>query len=154
MLLRTADDEAGTVRAWALITGALAIGLLVVAASLAPDPAGLGTHRQLGLPPCSLVVMTGYPCPTCGMTTAFAHTARGQFLSALRAQPAGAILALMVAAWAVGCIYAAATGRAFRLNWLRIRPFWTTLLIVSALLAGWGGKIAIGLATGQLPAAR
>lgn len=154
MLLRTGRHEARSVRAWAIITGVLAAGLLVVAATLAPDPAGLGTHRQLGLPPCSMVVMSGYPCPTCGMTTAFAHTARGQLLSALRVQPAGALLAMLVAAWAVGCGCAAVTGRTVRLNWLRIRPIWTTLLLLGVLLAGWGGKIAIGLATGQLPAPR
>ena len=32
----------------------------------------MGTHQQLGLPPCNFVTLTGYPCPACGMTTSFA----------------------------------------------------------------------------------
>ncbi len=55
-----------------LYAGGLALAavvILVVAARLAPSDRHLGTHRQLGLPPCGFVAMTGFPCPTCGMTT-------------------------------------------------------------------------------------
>src|SRR5436309_15713317 len=33
------------------------------------QPRELETHCQLGLPPCSFKLMTGKPCPSCGMTT-------------------------------------------------------------------------------------
>src|SRR5437879_1484985 len=36
----------------------------------------LATHRQLGLPECAFKVMTGKPCPSCGMTTSFALLVR------------------------------------------------------------------------------
>jgi hypothetical protein len=74
---------------------AAAVGaLFALAGSVPPDPSGAGTHVALGLPPCPLLAATGIPCPACGMTTAFAHAARGQILSAFAAQPFGAALAL------------------------------------------------------------
>ena len=44
-----------------------------------------------------MVVVWGLPCPTCGMTTAFAHTVRGRWLAAARAQPAGFVAAIATA---------------------------------------------------------
>ncbi|MDX2115773.1 MAG: DUF2752 domain-containing protein [Planctomycetota bacterium] len=74
--------------------------VLVVAAWLEPSPAGHGTHEQLrlrsgiGLQACSWAMITGQPCPTCGMTTAFAHAANGDLVASFRAQPAGMLMAL------------------------------------------------------------
>lgn len=75
---------------------ALAVGITVVFAVarwLEPDPSGLGTHRQLGLPGCPFIRTTGKPCPSCGMTTAFAWFVRGRPEKSFRANPAGALLA-------------------------------------------------------------
>jgi len=60
-----------------------------------PDgtPRRLGTHVQLGLPPCNFQVVTGMPCPACGMTTSFAHLMRGDVVNSLRANAAGTLLA-------------------------------------------------------------
>ena len=68
--------------------------VLGVAAWLRPDPTGHGTHTQLGLPPCGMMVNTGIPCPSCGMTTAFAFAIRGNVIESLRAQPFGTLLFL------------------------------------------------------------
>lgn len=82
-----------------------ALGLLVVfgvAWRLRPDPRGFGTHTQLGLPPCAFKVVTGTPCPTCGMTTSFAWFARGRLDRSWRANPAGSVLApvsLLMVPW-------------------------------------------------------
>ena len=76
----------------------IGLGLLVplaVACLLIPDPSGRGTHQQLGLPPCTIVAVFGKPCPTCGMTTSWAHVVRGQVREALRANVAGAALAVL-----------------------------------------------------------
>lgn len=71
--------------------------LLTLARWLTPAANGWGTHQQLGLPPCFFHQMTGLPCPTCGMTTSFAHTVRLHFYEAFVAQPFGFLACLITA---------------------------------------------------------
>jgi hypothetical protein len=59
---------------------------------LQPSARGFGTHEQLGLPPCTFLHLTGIPCPSCGLTTSFAHAAHLQFLNSFLAQPFGLLL--------------------------------------------------------------
>jgi hypothetical protein len=66
-----------------------ACAVLSVAAWLKPNPAGYGTHTQLGLPPCNFLLLTHYPCPSCGLTTCFAFAIRLQFWKAFLANPFG-----------------------------------------------------------------
>ncbi|MEE9296096.1 MAG: DUF2752 domain-containing protein [Phycisphaerae bacterium] len=114
---------------------------LIVAARLTPDPSGTGTHRQLGFQPCTVLAATGYPCPTCGMTTAFAHTVHGQWADAFRSQPMGLLLAVA----AIICVGAAGatlvTGRHWRFNWYRISPLKTAVVILLLFAAAWAYKI-------------
>ena len=56
---------------------------------LQPSTRGFGTHQQLGLPPCTFLLLTGIPCPSCGLTTSFAHAAHLHFLNSFLAQPFG-----------------------------------------------------------------
>ncbi|MEM1226203.1 MAG: DUF2752 domain-containing protein [Planctomycetota bacterium] len=86
----------------------LAIGLavpFVVASRLSPEPDGLATHQQLGLPPCTARVWFGIRCPACGMTTAWAHFVRGRWDRSLNCNTGGFLLAclasLSVAVFAV-----------------------------------------------------
>jgi hypothetical protein len=81
---------------WALALGCAAV--LLVAAMLEPDARGYGTHAQLGLPPCGFLWLTGAPCPGCGLTTAFAHAIRGNWMLALDANPFGLLLFVAVSA--------------------------------------------------------
>jgi hypothetical protein len=125
--------------------------VLGLASFLQPNPAGLGTHKQLGLPSCSAVVLSGYPCPTCGITTAFAHTVRGEFISAFAAHPGGLIFALAtVVAFSVslGVLF---TGKVWTINWYRVSPARVSVLIVVVLLGGWGFKVVEGVLSGTLP---
>jgi len=66
--------------------------VLGIAAWLEPDPAGVGTHKQLGLGGCTVLTLTGWPCPMCGMTTCFTHMAHFEPLSAAVVQPFGVVL--------------------------------------------------------------
>lgn len=127
------------------------LGILGLAAYLRPDPRGWGTHAQLGTGPCGMLIMTGYPCPTCGMTTAFAHFVRGQWLRAAWVQPAGFVFALGTAALAVGCVWTLVRGRwpAVRLPWLT--PYRLFAGLLALLLGGWAFKIVVGLITGTVP---
>jgi hypothetical protein len=114
---------------------------LVISARLAPDPAGIGTHRQMGYPACTLLVVTGYPCPTCGMTTAFAHTVRGQWTDAFHAQPMGMLLAVAAMAGVLASLSVLVSGRSWTINWYRIRPTRLVLLIVLLSAAAWAYRI-------------
>lgn len=71
--------------------------VLAAAVWLTPDPAGHGTHTQLGLPPCGFLVASGLPCPGCGLTTSFSHMARLQVAGAFAANPFGVLLFLVTA---------------------------------------------------------
>lgn len=92
---------------WVLAgTAAVLACLLATARVLRPDPRGFGTHTQLGLLPCGFYWTTGYPCPSCGMTTAFAWVMRGRFDRAWGANPAGSVLApacVVVMTWLAAC---------------------------------------------------
>lgn len=78
-----------------VLAGCLLIGLLATAACLKPSSKGFGTHQQLGLEACTLVQLFGMRCPSCGMTTSWAHMMRGQVLGALKANTGGALLAVL-----------------------------------------------------------
>lgn len=85
---------------WTLITGSVAILTgFALAALVDPDPRGFGTHQQFGFPPCSIRVVFGVPCPSCGGTTSVAHFVRGEWLQALRANVAVFSLATVCAAF-------------------------------------------------------
>jgi len=125
--------------------------LLVVAAILTPNPAGVETHRQLGLAPCGFLVVTRLPCPTCGMTTSFAHMVRGQAVRSFVAQPLGALLSLVVMAAVPLGAWMAITGRTLQIDVYRLSPSSMVVGLAALFFLGWGGKIAIGLLTGTLP---
>lgn len=72
--------------------------VLGVARWLTPDPRGLGTHEQLGLPPCTFRQVTGWNCPHCGLTTSFCWFVRGEWLESFRTNPAGLLLAVLILA--------------------------------------------------------
>lgn len=84
---------------------------MAIAAWLTPDSRGWGTHEQLGCPPCWLQRATGRRCPSCGMTTAWAHAARGDVPAALESSVGGTLLFAAAASIVVGLVIAAMTGR-------------------------------------------
>lgn len=141
---------------WLAVATACALPL-TLALLLDPDPRGLGTHQQIGellgagrLPPCSWPLICGLPCPTCGMTTAFANTVRGRFTSAFVAHPGGMVLCLLSMTGLGYGVYVAASGRRVWIHWDRIG---VRLMLGFGLLIllGWGFKMAHGLLTGSLP---
>lgn len=127
----------------AVLTGCLA--LLGVGYALQPADGGVGTHTQLGLPPCGFQQYVGVPCATCGMTTAVSLAAHGRLATAFMVQPAGAILALgaAMAAW----ISAYALYRDLDVC-AGLRSLWrpATLVVIAVLiLTAWVFKIAMML---------
>jgi hypothetical protein len=119
----------------------VSLTLFAVAFRLEPAPEGLGTHTQLGLPPCLLYQISGVPCPACGMTTAFAHFAHGHPLEALVAQPFGVLLALALAA---GCLLlpaALAIGRSPRSILGTLASERLAVIAIALFLASWIYKV-------------
>jgi hypothetical protein len=104
-------------RLWLAAAGVGLLGLLAIAAVLKPSPLGYGTHQQLGLPPCTFSVLFGRPCPTCGMTTAWAHLVRGQWYDAFRANVGGTLLGLLAMVAAPWLLLSALRG-----DWFVVSP--------------------------------
>jgi hypothetical protein len=84
--------------------------LLAVGTALEAAEAGVGTHVRLGLPACGFLRVTGSPCATCGMTTAFTLAVHGRLLAAFATQPAGALFAVAVASITLLSAYALVAG--------------------------------------------
>jgi hypothetical protein len=81
---------------WGLSILIVALTLLLgIAAWLQPDPSGMGTHQQLGLPTCTSVSLLGIRCPACGMTTSWAWMIRGRVDRAMGCNIGGTILFLV-----------------------------------------------------------
>ena len=127
----------------ALLVAIGAFGLLAVAFFLTPNTAGIGTHHQLGLPKCGWIAVADLPCPTCGMTTSFSYTVRGQFISAFFAQPLGLLLAIATGVIGVFALITVFTGRSFALFWYRFATMKYLILIAVLALIAWGFKILI-----------
>jgi len=84
-------------RWWLLLVPLSFIAVMALAHHLTPNASGMGTHQQLGLPPCFFLKLTGWRCPACGLTTSFAWAARGQLGESFRAHPFGPVLVLLFA---------------------------------------------------------
>jgi hypothetical protein len=138
-------------RMYAAGVAAVALAVLMTAAWLRPDPSEAGTHRQLGLPPCGFYMMTGLPCPTCGMTTSFAYAVRGQVVHAVHAQAAGLALAAATAVAAVLGLFTAFTGKRVCVNWYRVNPTRLIWLVTLGFLLAWGLKIGLVLLNRHVP---
>ena len=129
-----------------LLAGAIALGsltVLVVAATLVPSASGLGTHQALGLQRCDFLTRTGLPCPSCGMTTSFAHFADGNWPASVYVQPMGFALAVIAGMAVWGAAYVAISGRpAHRI--LRAVPGLAIVLpLLGLAVAAWAWKILI-----------
>jgi len=112
-------------------------GLLATAVWVQPDPRGVGTHEQLSRPACAMLELSGYPCPTCGMTTSFAHFVRGNWWTSLRVQPMGFILALVATMAAAASTASLLTGRRWLINWYRVSPAALVIGCIVLVLASW-----------------
>jgi hypothetical protein len=128
--------------AW-LAFGGVLIGLLLTAAQLQPDSRGLGTHQQLGLPPCTFQVLFGTRCPACGMTTSWAHFTHGHVVAALEANVGGTMLALLALVFGPTLVASAIRGRwiGWELSEWTIAVASITVLLV--VFVEWGCRLFV-----------
>ena len=128
-------------RTWVAFVFIVALIVLALAVYLKPDPKGYGTHTQLYLAPCGFQFLTGLPCPTCGMTTCFAHAIRLEFRDAFMVQPFGLLLFFLTALACAVAFVSLVTGiclhdRLKRVNWKII-----TIAATMMLIGAWVFKI-------------
>jgi hypothetical protein len=119
----------GWQRAAVGFVGLILIGLLITAALLDPNPAGLGTHQQMGFPPCSSILFFGLRCPACGMTTSWAHLMNGHLIQSARANTGGLLLALLAIAGGPWMLISAIKGR-----WWLAPPEVSWILAISGVV--------------------
>ncbi|MBX3422622.1 MAG: DUF2752 domain-containing protein [Pirellulaceae bacterium] len=117
---------------WLCLVSGLSIALLLaIARMLTPSPFGMGTHQQLGLPPCTVLELWGIPCPACGMTTSWSLVTRGRIFEAAQANSGGMLLALIALAFLPASCYFFVSGKA-------TRDYWFSWTLAVSLLAGLG----------------
>jgi len=125
----------------------LAVGLaapLGAASLLEPDQRGYGTHQQLGLPPCTFVVLFGRRCPTCGGTTSWAYLVRGRLIEAAQANLGGALLGTLDVIAVPWQLLSALRGR-----WLGRAPTstvvaWVATVMFAVMMIEWGVRLIAG----------
>ena len=107
---------------WILLGATVAgvLGLVAARWVLTPDASGVGTHRQLGFPPCLPMELWNVPCPGCGVTTSVTHMSRGELFLALRNQPFGVAVWGAAVAFALWCWSLALRGKD---AWLAVRAW-------------------------------
>jgi hypothetical protein len=122
------------------------LAVLLTAAWVTPNAAGVGTHASsLHMQPCQFLERTHLPCPGCGMTTSFAWFARGNLLASAYVQPMGAALAAIAGCTVWGGLYVAITGRpVYRLFRLLPTRYYVMPLLCLGVLA-WAWKIMLRL---------
>ena len=108
--------------------GTVGLLMLILIRGLTPDPRGFGTHEQLGLTPCFFHSKTGIVCPTCGMTTAWAHALQGNLSEAAATNLGGTLLCGLMIIMVPWSLLSVASG-----NWLLWKPTPYQLLIVGSV---------------------
>jgi hypothetical protein len=88
--LHFAEEGFSALPYWLFIV--LFLAICFVASRLSPSESGIGTHEQLGLPPCGFLSVTGFPCPSCGLTTSIVWLMHGDIVKAALTQPFGVVL--------------------------------------------------------------
>ena len=139
------------VRLAGLLTAAPCWAILAVGLSLTARSKGDGTHTQLRLPACRMMVVDGVPCPTCGLTTSITAASHGDFGASARANVFGTFLFFAFILVGSAGILQAVAGRDILGRIFRRRSWLFCGILITGVLAGWAIKLAIGYNTGQYP---
>ncbi len=127
------------------LTRGLAVVLLLclfgLASGLQPETQGYGTHQQLGLGPCPIRQHWNVACPSCGMTTAWAYAASGDWRTACRTHFGGTMLGVIAVASAVWLGWTALLGKCIPAEKRFTQPV-ALLLLLGIVLVDWCLKLA------------
>lgn len=106
-------------------------------------PRRMETHRQMGLPECTFKEVTGYPCPSCGMTTSFSLLMHGDVWNSLRANFAGTVLAALGLVYVPWSVLSAWRGRFMYIRSLEMTLFRISIVFIVLLFGRWGVALAM-----------
>ena len=120
-----------------LLTFLAWVGVTIAAALMNPNPAGHGTHRQLGLPACPSAVIFERPCPGCGLTTSFTATVHFDFGRAWSAHPFGSLMYFALTLAAIAGIYGYSAKRAFDIAEKPLNRLLIAFLVVYLSFCTW-----------------
>jgi len=126
-----------------LVIALVPLELLAVAGLLEPSQEGMGTHQQLGLPPCAMRVVLGVRCPGCGMTTSWSHLVGGQWLSSLQSNIGGFMLAGFSVIFAPVALGSCLSGKMPSLQTQKLATL-AVLAIAAVTLTQWAIRVSLG----------
>src|SRR5207245_623605 len=86
---------------------------------------------------CQFKMVTSYPCPSCGMTTSFAHLMHGDVLSSLRANWVGTLLAIFCLLLIPWCLASAARKQLLFIRSIERAIMWPAVVFLSLMLIRW-----------------
>ena len=135
-------------RGLAVFVGCVVV--LAIARGLSPTDWGYGTHRQLGLSACSMLVETGWPCPTCGLTTSVSAFADGRLWLGIRANVFGLVIFVALILGTISGALEAFFGWDVLAKAARPGAWWFLIAAVGVFV-GWVVNLIVGFSTGQLP---
>lgn len=104
------------------------------------------TFARLGFPHlqmCGLKLMTGFPCPGCGMTRSVVALGRPDMIGSLRMHPLGVVLVGSVLALGVGAALGLARGRDPVWDLYARKGHVLMVSLVTALLVVWIVRIFV-----------
>lgn len=116
--------------------------LLAIAAWLKPNPSGMGTHTQLGLPGCSLFTLVGIRCPGCGMTTSWAYAMKADFTNAIGANVGGVLLCLLSVAVFPCLMWMSIRGQTINSRWFAQVVVTVLVIAISISIIEWLIRLA------------
>lgn len=140
--VRVAVRLGAAVRVALAVVSLVLAGLWLTAFRLTPERAGLGTHQQLGLPPCTARVLLGIRCPACGMTTSWAYLARGDVVGAAVSNVGGLMLGVLALVTIPAAAWMAAIGKRLPLPIVPLLAI-TLVLILTVTLIDWSARLAM-----------
>lgn len=133
---------------WILLA-AVAAAVITTAAVIRPDPVH-GSSAQLGIAPCGFQAFTGYKCPGCGLTTAFAYMAHFDAVGAWTANAFGILLFVCTAAFVPLAGYAAWRGLAVTPTLVRFQAERVVIALSLLCLLNWLVRFGFELAAAQI----
>lgn len=94
---------------------------------------------------CSFRMVTGLPCPLCGVTTSFIYTVHGKIKKAFNKQPFGLFLYLEILITSLSLLFIAVTGKFYLKKWPHLLG--KIILYINILFAGlvWIWQILLSI---------